>query len=110
MTDNDKDILKRWRNAEINYETLQAFDKETPGWLLDERTAQEKAVIVEHGDAGEALKNIVDPDVARIVARYQATIDVYFSDPRWQAHVDDWTAAKKELLDLAAKLDPSSVN
>ena len=93
MTDNDKDILKRWRNAEISHEILKKLDLETPGWLLSDRTPQEKAVIDEHCEAGQALKNILDPDVQLIVVRYhQSPPDVYFSDPRWQVHVDDWEA------------------
>lgn len=111
MTENDKQILARWRNAEINYQVLQKFDSETPGWLLSDRTPEEVAVIGEQFAAQEALKEIEDPSLKAVVARiHQPMPNVYASDPAWQAAVEDWTAAKKELFQIAAALDPVSVN
>jgi hypothetical protein len=111
MTDNDVAILKRWCKAEINNETLLTLDLETPPGGSTDRTAREKAVLDEHYDAGQALKNIQDPTIQAIVARiYQPMPDVLLSDPAYKAAVNDWTAAKKELLNIASKLDPTSVN
>ena len=111
MTDNDKEILKRWRNAEINHDTLTAIDLSTPGYLLSERSPTEIAVINEQFEAQQALKNIEDADLQIVVARiHQLMPDVYPSDPAFKAAADDWRAAKNELLAIAAKLDPASVN
>lgn len=111
MTKNDKQILVRWRNAEIDSAVLKAHDAETPGWLLSDRTPEETAVINEQSAAQDALKEIEDPSLKAIVVRiHQLMPDVYASDPAWQKAVDDWEAAKKELLQIAAALDPVSVN
>jgi hypothetical protein len=96
MNDNDAIILKRWSKAEINNQTLLALDLETPRGGFTDRTPQENAVLDEHFQAQQALKNIADPVVQLIVARIvQPMPDVLLSDPAYQATVNDWTEAKK---------------
>lgn len=111
MTDNDKQILTRWRNAVFNEHLLSELDKGTPGYLLGPRTPEDIAVLKEYSDASEVLKQIEDPAVKEVVERYQKPApDVYGSDPLWHAHVANWHAARKELLDIASELDPVTLN
>jgi hypothetical protein len=103
MTENDKAILGRWRDAEDRYRVFVGSVENALGGA--ERTAD---TITEDAQAYLGLARIEDPALIAIVTRiYQPLPNKYSSGPVFLKAAHEYLAARDELLAVAEKLDGS---
>jgi hypothetical protein len=103
MTENDKTILRRWRDAEDRYKLFVCAVE-----MAQDGADRTVADIAEDADAYLGLDGIEDPELAPIVARIFAPMPEKYSNSRvFQKAADEHLTARDELLSFAQKLDGS---
>jgi hypothetical protein len=100
MTENDKAILRRWRDAEDRYKLFVASVAEDRGNV--DRTPE---AITEDAEAYLRLDAIEDPELALLVARMFQPLPDAYSSPAFQNSAQEHLAARDQLLAVAQNLD-----
>lgn len=101
MTENDKVILRRWRDAEARYKLFVcAVEKAQDG---ADRTVED---IGEDAEAYLGLDGIEDPELTPIVARmFEPMPEKYSHKGVFHKAANEHLAARDELLSIAQRLD-----
>jgi hypothetical protein len=100
MTENDKAILRRWRDAEDRYKLFVASVAEDQGNV--DRTPE---AITEDAEAYLRLDTIEDPKLVPLVARLFQPLPDAYSSPAFQNSAKEHVAARDQLLAVAQNLD-----
>jgi hypothetical protein len=104
MTENDKAILRRWRDAEDRYKLFVCTVERDQDGV--DRTVED---IAEDAEAYLGLDGIEDPELAPIVARIFEPMPEKYSKGRvFQKKTNEHLAARDELLFIAQQLDGSN--
>ncbi len=100
MTENDKAILRRWRDAEDRYKLFVASVAEDRGGV--DRTPE---AITEDAEAYLRLDAIEDPELVPLVARMFQPLPDAYSSAAFQKSANEHVAARDQLLTIAQNLD-----